>query len=79
MHSHDYSTWYSADAYNQGVKDGIRVETEALAATLTRLRATVKDLNSEDDRAYVRALEHVASDSGITATEITTVTVKYTA
>lgn len=55
------NAWYDHEDASDLIDIGYGDARRALAATLTRLRATVKDLDSEDDRAYVRALEHVAS------------------
>ena len=64
--------WGSDDAelIDVGHSDAIR----ALAATLTRLRATIgpNDLTA-DDLGYARALEHVACAHGIESRTVTTV------
>lgn len=53
-----------------GYDNGVQQQREALARTLTRLRATVKDLETQDDRAYVRALEHIADAHELTITTV---------
>jgi hypothetical protein len=53
-----------------GFENGVDAERKALANTLTRLRATVKDLESGEDRAYVRALEHLAEAQDLKITTV---------
>ena len=63
------------DGYEAGHKTALQESKMGLAATLTRLRSTVAgDGANEDDRGYLRALEHIASAHGIKSETVTTVT-----
>ena len=76
MHNDDYDFEDLCDwSYRHAYGNGYLSQKKALAVTLTRLRGTIDGNGaSEDDRAYIRALEHVADAHGIKSETVTTVT-----
>ena len=76
MFSEDYKSWRDEiddmQAWNAGERVGLRNANKALAATLTRLRATVVGRSelTEPQRAYLNALDDIAKAHDITTETI---------